>query len=658
MKKLINEYSWKFFGIFFLVLPFVPLEKVFGKIRGFEGAGTPFEWFKSLLIVLVLSFIFTAVISDSVFENFLELITRLWLRIKKCFTFLSLVLLFIFLLLISYLCFSNKPYVLDSIVQLFHAKIFSLGLLKAQSSIPYGFILIQNTIFDSTGVYSQYPFGHSLILALGELVNLVWLVPILLSVGSAFYLSRFTKLVYGEAESHFFFFLLIICPFFLFLGASFMNHVSTMFFLSAFLYFYALWEKQHKVYPLIISAVSIAFAFHIRPLAAVTISIPFVFFGLSFAVSNNLKRHLVLPSIFGFLVASLFFIYNYLVNGDPFLAGYVKLWGKSHGLGFHVSPWGEAHTLITGLRNELTDLLLLSARLFEWPVSSLLPVSLFLIFYSKLSVWDKRLSFCIIILPLAYFFYWHRDAQLGPRFMYSSLIFILPLTARILVLSFSKLNKAKFNFFKKEIALRKVYFFLFLVCLFHSMVLTIPLRFELTAMSNQSLKEDLKEKALSSGIKDGLVFIKVSFGNRLISNLRELGLSASFVETAYLNVDHCMLNQKLIFSKLRKEPKEKLVEEINKLMQSNPKAQRFKVTEDSSLRLYPDRRPDSKCLEEINYDEAGFSIYTPHINSNSPDFKGELVFVKDLRRRNQELKKVYPEKAAYLYNKGEFRRIW
>nr|MBA2565819.1 hypothetical protein [Gemmatimonadota bacterium] len=125
-------------------------------------------------------------------------------------------------------------------------------------------------------------------------------------------------------------------------------------------------------------------------------------------------------------------LYNLLTTGNPWVPGYVKLWGPGHGLGFHETPWGDLHTPLAGLRNELVDLSLLNVFLFEWPVPSLLPLGLFLLAGWAVQPWDRRLVAGFLALPAVYFLYWHRDAFLGPRFLYAGLAFLIPLTARAL----------------------------------------------------------------------------------------------------------------------------------------------------------------------------------------------------------------------------------
>ena len=130
------------------------------------------------------------------------------------------------------------------------------------------------------------------------------------------------------------------------------------------------------------------------------------------------------------LALALYLWWNAATTGDPFLPGYVRLWGESHGLGFHATPWGGEHTPLAGLRNELTDLALLAGFAFEWPLPALVPVGVLFAAGWAGHRWDRRLLAGFLAIPVAYLFYWHRDSFLGPRYLYSGLAFLVPLTAR------------------------------------------------------------------------------------------------------------------------------------------------------------------------------------------------------------------------------------
>jgi hypothetical protein len=85
--------------------------------------------------------------------------------------------------LISWLVFRHIPHVQDSVGQVFQGRIFASGRITLPARIDEFFSGYLQIINDGSKMYSQYPFGHSLLLALGTLVHAEWSINPLL--GSA-----------------------------------------------------------------------------------------------------------------------------------------------------------------------------------------------------------------------------------------------------------------------------------------------------------------------------------------------------------------------------------------------------------------------------------------------------------------------------------------
>src|SRR5206468_6024288 len=75
-------------------------------------------------------------------------------------------------------------------------------------------------------------------------------------------------------------------------------------------------------------------------------------------------------------------------------------------------------------------------------------------------------------------------------------------------------------------------------CLLYSLLVGMPSRFRIYQTGVPSMKVDLVAKARAQGLRSGLVFVAVAWGNRLINGLRAAGLSASATEKAYRRADH------------------------------------------------------------------------------------------------------------------------
>jgi len=98
--------------------------------------------------------------------------TRRWI-------FLALIFVFVFFAynLGSYFVFHHLPHVTDSIVQVFHGKIFAIGRLVALTPPLRDFFDFSPLmIWHIDKWYSVYPPGHSLLMMVGALIDSAWLI--------------------------------------------------------------------------------------------------------------------------------------------------------------------------------------------------------------------------------------------------------------------------------------------------------------------------------------------------------------------------------------------------------------------------------------------------------------------------------------------------
>src|ERR1019366_7204364 len=72
--------------------------------------------------------------------------------------------------------FSGRPLLIDEVVQLFQARIFTAGRHRAPVAPHREFFSILHVVDTGDKVYSQFPPGGPAMLALGELVHVPWLV--------------------------------------------------------------------------------------------------------------------------------------------------------------------------------------------------------------------------------------------------------------------------------------------------------------------------------------------------------------------------------------------------------------------------------------------------------------------------------------------------
>lgn len=649
----------RFAGLVLLVVPFLPLKRLFGPLEGAGPLVGPGEWALGLAIFAVLAWLLARLLPEAATRRPFAAVTVRGDGASGRWAGVSLAVLAALLLAVSWLVFRHRPLLIDSIVQYFQGEIFASGRIVARPPPLPAFFETQNMILDPGGWYSQYPPLHPALLALGLRIGAAWAVPVALSLGSALLLYRFTSRAYDRGTARLALLLLLFCPFFWFMGASFMNHVSEFFFACLFLYLFERWDATGRAAWLPAAGVALGLGFLSRPLTALALGAAFGVVGLLAARRRGRLVHLPLGALGFGAAAALLLWFDWRTTGHPFLPGYVKLWGTSHGLGFHATPWGGVHTPIAGLRNELLDLSLLNLFLFEWPVPALLPLGGALAAGWLDRAWDRRLLLAFLALPAAYFFYWHRDTYLGPRFLYAGIAMLLPLTARSIREAAERLQGVRigptpsFRVDGSHAALLLVG-----LATAYSVAYGIPGRFRVYATGMAKVKVDLVGRARAVGLTEGLIFVPVSWGNRLTAQLRALGVPASRVERAYRSVGHCELDSLLRTARRERWSSGRITERLAELGEDSVRLVRTaELNGDPTLRLRPDVPLSKECAGQIRYDRKGYDLYAPHLIENRPDLGGPFVVARDLRQRDGELRARYPSLPAYLYRAGEFRPL-
>ncbi len=349
-------------------------------------------------------------------------------------------LLFFFLLaftltnLGAYFLFEHIPHVTDSVVQVFHGKIFSKGRLAAPvPPLKEFFDFNPLMILKDRKWYSVFPPGHSWLLMWGAFINAPWLINPLLGTLTVLLLYFLGRELYDEKTGRLATLLGAFSPFLLIMSSGFMNHASALFYTTLFLLFFAKTVRGGKWYSPLIAGVGLGMVINVRPYTAVAIVVPFCIYSFLLLIRNfraYLSR-LVALALITLCFVGILLSYNYLTNDSPTLFGYVVQFGKEHNPGFGHSPHGRPpHTPKMGLINSLNDLNFLNVRLFEWPIPSLLFI--FILFVSGTrDKWDYFLISIFFALSFAHFCYWYGVGNsLSPRFLYESSSALILLTAR------------------------------------------------------------------------------------------------------------------------------------------------------------------------------------------------------------------------------------
>jgi len=645
------------FGWFLLLVPLIPLAWIFGAIEGTRGLVPPSEALLGLFVFGTLAVLGARWFPARAPEWVLRVLER-ERGVGSAIAVGSFLLLLVLLLAAATFAFARRPINVDSVIQLFQAKIFISGHLYALPPLDEAFFASPHMLVDGARWYSQYPPMHSVLLGIGLLFGGAWFVPVLLSAGTALFLYGFARRAFDLATARATMVVLAVAPFFWFMGASHMNHVSALFFVSAFLYSLVRWEHRGRWVLLLGAGLAIGAAFLSRPLTAVAVGLALSPFVLRTAWQRRDVASIAAGAAGCAAAVLIFLAYNAATTGDPLVPGYIRLWGVNHGLGFHSTPWGEVHSPLAGLRNELTDLALLSSLMFEGPIPALIPTGLLFAAGWASRDWDVRLMAGFLVIPTAYLFYWHRDAFLGPRFLYSCLAFLAPLTARGLLELFRRTAGRTLweGSALTRVPVQSAAGMLLVLSFVYAAAYSTPRRFHVYRSGLSSMKVDLPAEARAQSIENAVVFVPVSWGNRLLARMRGLGVSASGAETAYRQGDHCALELILRRAEAEDWSRDRTAAAVSEL---GPGGQTVPASSpltngDLTLRLVPGVDLPAVCLDQIAYDRAGYSNYSPFLADQDPSLKGPLVIARDLRERNRELAEAYPQRRALLYRNGRF----
>jgi len=321
------------------------------------------------------------------------------------------------------------PHVHDSSVQLMHARMVAGG----RFSVPISEVLAQGHFsFDwmmmKNGRWASLcPPGHTLLLALGVLINAPWAMPGLLS-GLTLLLVYWTGArLSGRGVGLLAVWLMIISPFFQMMGSSYMNHTSAALYWSAALLLFVVAVRSKSFWAFFGLGLSQFMLFCTRPLSAVGLGTPVAVAAIAWAVAADRRRRItvLLGVIAGIIPGFLFLLaFNHGSTGNAFLSGiqatgHVKLAITLSAEGFAIA-----------FHNVLLHILFLKRTLFGWPMFlSFAPiVALFL--SGRARRWDWLLLMTCITNAVAYSLYARVAPAYGPRYYYETLPVLCLLSAR------------------------------------------------------------------------------------------------------------------------------------------------------------------------------------------------------------------------------------
>lgn len=534
---------------------------------------------------------------------------------------------------------SGKPLLIDEIVEVMQARIFTGGALSLPTFAHPEFFSSMHVVDTQGRVYSQFPAGGPAMLALGVLVHAPWLVgPVCGAIAVLAFAAWVRAVEPRPGVSLAATLVFALAPFTVFMSGSHMNHVTALMWVTIAMAATARVVTADAPRPglALVSGLAFGAAGTIRPVDALAFALPAGVWYLWRALRDPRRWRDALPAAAGVAIplAALLWV-NARTTGAPLLFGYEVLWGKSHALGFHAAPWGMSHTPARGL--ELVNLYFLRLQTYflETPLPSLLPVIGALALTRRLDRFDRYLLTSAALLVGLYFAYWHDGFYLGPRFVYLLLPALALFTARFFPLVRERLGNG---------AGYRATVYTALCALLIALVADVPIRARQYGSGLVTMRWDADSAAEASGVRGALVLVRESWGSQLVARLWALGVPRPETELLYRNVDACALEHALERLERDGTSGAAAVAALSPMLRDSARVIGSPFSPDTTEQYLAGTVYDARCQARIADDNHGFTLYPPLLLAHG----GGNVYARDLHGRDTLLVRAYPGRPLYL----------
>jgi hypothetical protein len=546
--------------------------------------------------------------------------------------------------MIAWYCFGRQPHNADEVAQLFHAKMLLHGRLYLPPDPNPEFFGMDNMI-EQGKWYSQFPIGGPVFLAIGMAVGAAWLVnPVLLAL-SVLSLYGFVRRAYDEGTGRAVTLLFMLCPFALFMSASFMNHVPVLWLTTVALMQLAIWTEATEPRRMFRSAALIGLAlggaFTLRPLDALVVA--FVAGAAQIDVLLRRRggahlRSLAAQVIAGLVPVAILFVVNARTNGAPTRLGYEVLYGSAHQLGFHMDPYGTMHSPIRALTFASKYLLQLNVLLFEWPLPVVLLMATGLAALRRPTRWDLLLIGLLLAQVIAYAAYWHDGNFRGPRFLFTALPAILVLTARAPLWLAGVTHGTP----------RRLIMWLVPACMLFAWLsfginMGVPARINGYRRIAALMRVDPDSLAKAAQLHNALIFINEGQAARNLHYLWGMGLSRGNAARLMVSASPCAIRRSLDAEAARRPATER--GRLDRLVRAALAFDR------DTIKAQP-----AACVEDAQMDREGVASFAPFFPANTFDaggrLSGDVIYALDYGNHDEALRARFGGRTWYRFGQG------
>ncbi|MFP3938671.1 MAG: glycosyltransferase family 39 protein [Thermoanaerobaculia bacterium] len=314
---------------------------------------------------------------------------------------------------LSWLLFDFTPRIPTGIAHRFHAGILASGSLYAEAPPLPEFFYLATVVTDAGRWFSQFPLGHTSLVAAALKLGAPWIVNPLCGAAAVVLFYLLGRELFGERTGRLAAVFGVLSPFLVFLSAEFYNNASSLVFCTAFLLFFARLVRLGRVGDGLLAGLFLGLVLHVRPVTAVAVSLPCVVWSL-LLLRRSPRRYaapLAAVCVVTLALAGLLLASNYGITGEPLTLGYAHEKAMVQDRAFDLSR---------AVPNTVIRLRLLNRYLFQWAVPSLVPIAL-LFAAGRARRWDYLLLSLVPSGLLLYAAWYHLGHELGPRYLYFTL---------------------------------------------------------------------------------------------------------------------------------------------------------------------------------------------------------------------------------------------
>jgi hypothetical protein len=537
---------------------------------------------------------------------------------------------------LAVICFARQPHNADEVAQLWHARILLAGRLSLPVDPNPEFFGMDNVI-DRGRWYSQFPIGGPAFLALGQAVRAAWLVnPVLLALTIP-NVHAFARRAYDERTARAAVLVMLAAPFALFMSASFMNHVPTLWLVSVALAQLAVWVDANDPATARRSAALIGLALGsaaaVRPLDAAVVASVIGCMQLTRVRGSAARlRSLAVQVLAGAIPVALLLAANWRTTWAPLRFGYEVLYGAAHEIGFHRDPYGTVHTPVRALTFASKYLLELDVALLESPLPAVAVIVAGLFALRRPSSWDRLLIALVAAQLVAYGLYWHEGEFRGPRFLFTALPAFVLLVARapFVVAAATRGTMRRAALLVLPMGL--------LAGWLGWHVDASPIgRVRMFLGVSPMARLDPAKIEREAGLRHALVFVSESWEAQSLRRLWALRVDRGDAMRLLASAHPCALRQAI----------------RNEERPAAPRDGRLARMEATVKAYDPTSDPSPACVADLVSDGEGVATYAPFFPANTIEADGRVggnvVYVLDLGARDETLRTRFGDRTWYRF---------